>query len=456
MLRLKSLLGELRSSLWFVPALVVAGACVLAVGLIEVDSRLNRELLTSFPRLFGAGAEGSRGMLASIAGSMITVAGVTFSITIVALSLASSQYTSRILRNFMRDRANQTVLGVFVGIFTYCLIVLRTIRGGDENLFVPSLAVLVGVMLAIVGIGFLIFFIHHIAASIQASNIIASAAAETIKAVDKLFPHELGEADGGEDEECETKVVLAETRRRLVPSLKTGYVQSLDEAALVRLAREYETTLRMEHGVGDFVVEGSPLASAYLAAEADEGFINRLNGIYQISRYRTVERDAAFGIRQIVDIALKALSPGVNDTTTAVTCVDYLSAINARLANRRIAMPLRFDEDDKDALRVVAKGPTFESLLTESFDQIRRSAEGNVAVIVRMLQALETIAGRTTTETRLRRIAQHACLLDALAERTITPAHDRLQVREYVKRLTMKLDGAAPEPSIAGQGDNQR
>ena len=449
MLRLKSLLGELRSSLWFVPALMVAGAGALAVGLIEVDARLNRELLTNFPRLFGAGAEGSRGMLSSIAGSMITVAGVTFSITIVALSLASSQYTPRILRNFMRDRANQTVLGVFVGIFTYCLIVLRTIRGGDENLFVPSLAVLVGVILAVVGIGFLIFFIHHISASIQASNIIASAAEETIKTIDKLFPQELGEEGGDEDERVETKVVLAVARRRVVRSLKTGYVQSLDEAALVRLASAHETTLRMEIGVGDFVVEGSPLVSVYLDTEADEQFINKLNLIYQISRYRTVEQDAAFGIRQIVDIALKALSPGINDTTTAVTCVDYLSAINARLANRRFVSPLRFD---KEALRVVAKGPTFESLLAESFDQIRRSAEGNVAVIVRLLQALETIAERTTDEPRLRLIAQHACLLDALADRTVTPAHDRLKIREYVARLTMKLNGAEPDHLLAGQG----
>ncbi len=452
MLRLKNLLGELRSSLWFVPALMVAGAGALAVGLIEVDARLNRELLTNFPRLFGAGAEGSRGMLSSIAGSMITVAGVTFSITIVALSLASSQYTPRILRNFMRDRANQTVLGVFVGIFTYCLIVLRTIRGGDENLFVPSLAVLVGVILAVVGIGFLIFFIHHIAASIQASNIIASAAEETIKTIDKLFPQELGEEGGDEDEGVETKAVLAEARRRVVRSLKTGYVQSLDEAALIELASEYETTLRMERGVGDFVVEGSRLVSAYLDAEADERFTNKLNRIYQISRYRTVEQDAAFGVRQIVDIALKALSPGINDTTTAVTCVDYLSAINARLAHRRFAPPLRFDQE---ALRVVAKGPTFESLLAESFDQIRRSAEGNVAVIVRLLQALETIAGRTSGEPRLRQIAQHACLLDALADRTVTPAHDRAQISEYVARLTMQLHEATPDHLLAGQGHNQ-
>jgi uncharacterized membrane protein len=139
---------------------------VLAVGLIEADSSGSRDWMTDWPRLFGAGAAGARGMLATIAGSMMTVVGVTFSMTLMTLALASNQYTSRILRNFMRDRVTQVVLGIFAGIFTYCLIVLRTIRGGDDNGFIPSLSVAVSVVLAIGGIGALIFFIHHIAASI--------------------------------------------------------------------------------------------------------------------------------------------------------------------------------------------------------------------------------------------------------------------------------------------------
>jgi uncharacterized membrane protein len=170
---------------------------MLAVGLIELDaSATGWRLAERWPRLFGAGAEGSRGLLSAIAGSMITVAGVTFSITIVALALASSRYTSRILRNFMRDRASQSMLGVFVGTFAYCLVVLRTVRSGDEeHLFVPSMAVMGAVVLALVAIGFLIFFIHHIAASIQASSVIAAAADETLRAVDRLFPDDLDTAE---------------------------------------------------------------------------------------------------------------------------------------------------------------------------------------------------------------------------------------------------------------------
>ena len=180
MVKLRTLFIQLRSSLWFLPTLMVFGSAALAAILIELDTRLNLKLVTEFPRLFGAGAEGSRGMLSSIASSMITVAGVTFSITIVALSQASNQYSSRILRNFMRDRGNQTVLGVFLGVFTYCLLVLRSIRGGDENRFVPSLSVFGALVLALVGISFLIFFIHHVASLLQASNVISAAAQETV------------------------------------------------------------------------------------------------------------------------------------------------------------------------------------------------------------------------------------------------------------------------------------
>lgn len=165
--------SKLWASFWFVPTLIVAGSIALAMVLVEVHSTGSAQWLARWPRLFGASAEGASGMLSTIAGSMMTVVGVTFSMTLVALVMASSQYTSRILRNFMRDRVTQVVLGIFTGIFAYCLIVLRTIRSGDEGGFVPSLAVFFAVVLAMGGIGVLIFFIHHIAASIQASSIIA-------------------------------------------------------------------------------------------------------------------------------------------------------------------------------------------------------------------------------------------------------------------------------------------
>lgn len=431
---------ETRSSFWFVPGVIVLGAVGLAAVLIGVDATIDMDVVERWPLVFGAGAAGSRGLLTAVASSMITVAGVVFSITIVALSLTSSQYTSRVLRNFMRDRNNQVVLGVFLGIFAYCLVVLRVIRDGDEGAFVPSLAVLGGLVLAFVGIGYLIFFIHYISMSIQSSSIIAAAAEETIAAVDLLFPQGIGD-DVDEDEDHDLAVSLPEQDWFAVPALNTGYIQSIDGNSLLVLARERGTVLRMECGIGDFVVEGTPLIS--VAAQAglaglDEDTADVLNAVYVISPHRTVEQDASFGIRQLVDIALKALSPGINDTTTAVMCVDYLAAILVRLASRPIATVRRLDQGE---LRVIARGPSFASLLAEAFDQIRQNAEGNVAVLTRMLHALEIIAEQTAKHRRRQALRQQAELIVAVAERTISSPHDLAGIHARWLRLSCVLEG---------------
>ena len=166
--RVRAWWAQLTGTLWFVPGAIVVCMSGLAIGMIEFSARLDDEALRDFPRVFGASAESSRALLSAIAGAMITVAGLTFSLTMVAVTQASSQYTPRILRNFMRDRGNQVVLGVYVGIFAYCLLVVRTIRSGEEGRFVPSLAVVFGIALAMGSVGVLIFFVHHIASSLSA------------------------------------------------------------------------------------------------------------------------------------------------------------------------------------------------------------------------------------------------------------------------------------------------
>jgi len=435
---------EMRSSLWFIPAVVVMISVGLAAALIALDLNSGRHVDKKWPLIFGSGADGARGLLSSVAASMITVAGIVFSITIVALALTSSQYTSRVLRNFMRDWINQLVLGVFVGIFAYCLVVLRTIRGGDEGAFVPSLAVFGGLVLAFVGIAFLIFFIHHIAMSIQASNIIAKAAEETIIAVDHLFPKGLGE-EGKEDEDDNYEMVLAEQPWSPVPALRTGYIESIDEEALLDLARELGTVLRMERSIGEFVIDGYPLVSVASPVEFSEGSIAKLNAIYVISKLRSVQQDAGFGIRQIVDIAMKALSPGINDTTTAVMCIDYLAAILTRLAAREITRMYRLDEGE---LRLIARGPSFESLLAEAFDQIRQNAEGNVAILTHQLVALEIITAKTTSARRRQALWQHAETIAEVARRSIRTPRDCEALNASMRRLSLDLKGGATPPVL--------
>ncbi len=434
--KLKRLWGNLRTSFWFVPSLIVALSILLAVALIEVDSSGSELWLARWPRMFGAGAEGARGMLSTISGSMMTVVGVTFSMTLVTLALASSQYTSRIMRNFMGDRVVQVVLGIFTGIFTYCLIVLRTIRSGDEGAFVPSLAVSFAVVLAIGGIATLIFFIHHIASSIQASSIIASVAAETMVAVDRLFPEKLGE-ELSDDAEDQTPPALLERKWQVVPVQGNGYLQSVDNATLLRLAREHKTIVRMERGIGEFLVHGTPLASLALEEPSAKEIIADLQAACGIARHRTVEQDSAFGIRQLVDMALRALSPGINDTTTAVMCVDYLTAILSRVASRSIPSSHRYEEG---VLRVITVGPTFAGLVAESFDQIRVSAVGNVGVILRMLGALQTIGSLTESPSRRRMLREELQWIAELAERTIESPHDRARFESRLKKVRETLD----------------
>jgi len=440
--KLKFFWSNLRSSLWFLPSLIVGASVLLAIALIEADSILSDRWLDRWPRLFGAGAAGARGMLSTIAGSMMSVVGITFSMTLVALAMASSQYTSRVLRNFMGSRVTQAVLGVFAGIFTYCLIVLRTIRGGDEGAYVPGLAVFFGFVLAVGGVGVLIFFIHHVASSIQASSIIASAAEETIHALDRLFPQRLGNslAEAGEGQ---SPPPLLDRKWHLVPAAESGYIQGVDNAALLRLARQRKIVVRMERGVGEFVVENTPLVSLTLDAPPDSKTMVELQAAFILSRYRTVEQDVAFGIRQIVDVALKALSPGINDTTTAVTCVDYLAMILARLAPQHIPESHRYEDG---ALRVIAKGPSFQSLLSGAFDQIRASAKGNLGIMLRMLDSLEAIASLTADSIRRQALHEHVEWIAELARRTLESPHDRTcferrlgQVRESLKTEPMRL-----------------
>ncbi|MGA7983100.1 MAG: DUF2254 domain-containing protein [Chromatiaceae bacterium] len=438
---LKQLLGNLRSSFWFLPSLVVVDGFATALALIEVDSALGDQWLARWPRVFGVGAEGARQMLSTLAGSMMTLMAVTFSMTLVALALASNQYTSRILRNFMRSVVTQGTLGFFAGIFTYSLIVLRSIRGG-EAAFVPSVSVFFAFVLGLSGIAVLVFFIHHIASSIQASNIIASVTHQTNAAIDRVFPERLGHGpDEAEDEENgQVLPSLDERTWYEVPGEVSGYIQSVDIDALMDFARDRKTIVRMERGIGAFVVQDAALALLALTYPPDQEMIAALNGAYSISRHRTVEQDPAFGIRQIVDIALKALSPGVNDTSTAVMCVDYLTAILARLTCRRFPPSHRYAGE---VLRVITSVATFEALLAEAFDQIRGSAEGNVAIIARMLGAIDTLGSLTVNPSHRRALDEQVQWIAELADRTIPAPQDRARIERRLAHVRHAL-GAAP------------
>ncbi|RYE87077.1 MAG: DUF2254 domain-containing protein, partial [Myxococcales bacterium] len=392
-------------------------------------------------------ADGARGMLATIAGSMMTVAALTFSLTLSTLAQVSNQYTSRVLRTFMRNRTNQLVLGFFVSIFVYCLVVLRTIRGGDEGRFIPSVAVTAGLALALVSIGVLVFFIHHIASSLQAANIVAGVAEETEAAIERLFPGKLGV--GADEEERGDLSDRADGLTWVpVPASRTGYVQDIDGKGLLTLARRLQAVVRMERGIGSFVTRGSPLVSvARYEGEplrVDRSLVDDLNEPFSLGRQRTTEQDVGFGLRQIVDIALKAQSKGVNDVTTAVICIDHLGALLAVLASCDLADPLRSDDE---RVRVVAVRPSFASFVATALDQVRVAADGDVALYLRLLTALATVASRTGRPARVAVLHQQVRLIAEAAARTLATDHERARVRSRVEQVERQMSPRASPPA---------
>lgn len=434
MIRVPELLSTIRSSFWFVPSVMLFGAIAMAVAMTEIDERIPRDMLVRWPRLFGAGAEGSRAMLSAIAGSMMTVASLTFSITMLALSQTATQYSPRILRNFMSDRGTQIVLGVFVGVFAYCLVVLRTISGGEEHRFLPSVSVTVAGVFALLAIGFLVFFIHRMALSLQAATIIANVGEETLHTIDRLFPDKCEDEPEGERLQCSQEKLQQVT----IDAPATGYVESVDAGKLLRAAVRHSAVIKISCRVGDFVIQGNPIGCASASNQLDSKAAKAIGNIFVISRHRSVYQDPAFGIQQLVDVALKALSPGVNDPTTAIMSIEYLTAIVEKLATRRIEPEQRRDENGR--LRVEVPVPSFAELAETAFGPIRAVTQD--ATVLRKLAASLAQAGSFETIPPRRQFL--SSLLDQLARaaRKIHEPDDRVAVDREIRSAQLRLSNS--------------
>jgi uncharacterized membrane protein len=379
-----SRLRRVWGSFWFIPAVLCAGAAVLAEVLVtsaEAGYRLN--LGPFSPLYYRIGPSGSRELLGAIAGSMLTVASTTFSITIAVLALTSSTYGARLVRNFMTDRVNQVVLGVFVATFLYSLLVLRSIRttetsdGTETREFVPHLAVNVGVLLALVSIGFLVWFIHHISDSIQVSTLSARVRGELRWTVDRLYPEDLGAdvvdvPDDGPD-------LPAPAGGAGALAARDGYVIEVRQDSLMRLASDHDVIVRLLVRPGTFCIAGMKLALVSPEHRADRGVLRGVEAAIVLADARNPRQDVEFATQQLVELAVRALSPGTNDPFTAVNALDDLSAGLALLARRPTPSARRYDKVGK--LRVVAPAVPSVDLVNLVFDAMRVYALDHPAVL---------------------------------------------------------------------------
>lgn len=385
----------LRTSFWFLPSMMAIGAAGLSFALVAFDSSLDRGAIENVGLLYGFGSSGARAILSAIASSMITVAGLTFSMTMLTLQLASSQFGPRLLRSFMSDRGNQIVLGTFTSTFLYCLLVLRTVHGSDNApnapSFVPHVAVAFGVLLAVISLGILIFFIHHVANSIRIETVLASLASETRAAIDRLYPEKLGhEPEGDTRPEVDASVRdLFDRATGSVAADGSGYVQRIDDETIMEVAAENDLVIRIEARPGSFVTEGAPVLLVVGRGGVPEECASKLAQCFIIGAERTPAQDLEFSIRRIVEIAQRALSPGVNDPTTALYCIDRLEEALCRLAGRKMPSALRVDGEGRP--RVLTSVYDLEEIASSAIAAIARYATEEADVIGRLLEATDAI-----------------------------------------------------------------
>ena len=409
----------LRTNLWFVPALLTAGAIVLFALVYALDRAAFRDHITLPGWINTGGTDAARQILTAIAAAIITVVGLVFSILIVALTLASTQLGPRMLRNFIRDRGTQLTLGTFVGTFVYCILVLGSIQHGSAR-FVPHLSLSVALVLVIADSGVLIYFIHHIAKSIQLPVVIASIASDLQRAIEAHV------ARSGQPGEETSAVTLVAERGAPVIARASGYLQFIEHSRLVEIAVAEDAVVQLLYRPGHFVSDGSSFASV-VPPEAAGAFERELDRAHITGPYRTLAQDLTFAIDQMVEIAIRALSPAVNDTFTAMTCIDWLGDGLSNLTIRGLAANVHRDADGK--IRVIEAPVPYERIVDRAFDKVRQAGRGMPAIAIRQLAMLARVMTVARTEEQRRVLFDQAAMIMRASEEAIPERNDRDDVR---------------------------
>jgi uncharacterized membrane protein len=415
---------------------LVAGLLFLLT--LEIDWAVYHKHLSLPFWIVAGGADAGREVLIAIAAAVITVVGVVFSITIVALTLASQQFGPRMMRNFVRDLGNQVTLGIFVATFVYAILTLVAITSDSNGTFVPHLSITVSEALMLVDLAVLIYFINHIAQSIQLPEVIAGIARDLMRAIDAEFPENLLKerpvppAHGKSLAELHA---LIEERGAPVVANASGYLQFVGYAQLVEIAARLDAVIRLEHRPGHFVVAGRPLATVWPRGSAAQ-VATALAKAHVTGPHRTLMQDPVFAIDQLVEIAIRALSPAVNDIFTALTCIDWLCAGLSRVSIRTLAEGIYLDREGR--IRLIETDPSYDRMVNRAFDKVRQSAAGMPAVIIRMLDALATIEDGSISSDQRRVLLRQGEAIVRVAEKSVTEPNDRDDIQARYQRLVTK------------------
>lgn len=378
MIQARLVLERLRNTFWVLPAVSIALAIALALALPRVDHSLSLPDAVSF----SSGPDTARAVLQTIATVAVSVAGISFSVIVVALVLASQQLSPRVMRSFQRHPLNQGALGLFLGTAAFSLVLLGAIEDSPEG--VPEFSVTLAIMLAAFSLGVFVVFLHHIVRSLNASSVIRRIAAEGHEAVDAPYPTGVGEP--APSAEAAVREIVGRSARREVRAPRAGYLASVKATDLLALAEECDGFVEQRVAIGDFVVTGGVVAEVWVAEPEVDRFAERVSRAFVFNEERLVDDDVAFPIRQLADVALKGLSPGINDPTTAENAMDSVTDSLVRLARQPPPTMLRLAPSGTPRLRATA--PDLDDLVRLGFDQVRRDGASRPSFSVRLLELL--------------------------------------------------------------------
>jgi uncharacterized membrane protein len=438
----------LRTNLWLVPALEVVAAAILFGVTYSLDRAAYDGVFKTPGWAISGSADVARTILTAIAAAVITVIGVVFSIVIVALTLTSTQFGPRMLRNFIRDRGTQLTLGTYVATFVYAVLTLGSVGQGGHGAFVPHISVTMTLVLMLADLAVLIYFLHHIAVQIQLPQVIAGIAGDLQQAIE-LQTGEQPEAGG--QELAAAVIANMSGRGGVVAAPRSGYLQYIEHKELVTIASEVDAVIHVLYRPGHFIVQGNQYASVW-PSEAADRVARELAGAHVTGPYRTLAQDVSFGVDQLVEIAIRALSAAVNDTFTALTCIDWIGDSLCKVTGRW--QPTRVYRDAAGVVRVITTETTWERLVQRAFEKVRQAARGMPAVMIRQLDALARIMERTTSTADRQVLLDQAAMIERLSAATVDEATDRADItRAYagvlaahaaVAGVTAGLSGVAP------------
>lgn len=452
--RLRQLWDSIFASYWFFPSIMAVAAVLLALGLVAVDEVVGDDWIQDLDWLNRNRPEGARDVLSTIASSMITVAGVVFSVTVAAVVYASGQHGPRLLTNFMRDRGNQLTLGVFIATFLYCLLVLRTVRSPDESDgfgFVPHIALFVGLFLALCSIGVLVYFIHHVPQAIHINNVVADIGRELRNKVRDAFPARLGRGhDEDRDPEDAEPDDFAERATRIEAD-GSGYVQAVDEDTFFDIARKSDLVIRLHSSPGSFVRPGKTLVEAYPEERVDDDVRRRIRHAFAWGPMRTPAQDFMFLVNELVEIAARALSPGVNDPFTAVNCLDWIA--DGVAAHAACQTPERFRYDEAGALRVITPVVSFEAFVEAGFGQLRPYAAADRIAALRVMSVLGDLSEAVTEDAHRAVLRAQANALLETAETLMTDVATLEELRRRHRSVVHLLRDEVREGAAAREAD---